>query len=122
MTKNNISKLIVNIYRPPNQSLESFILQFRRQLSLLGKQKEELVILGDMNIDLMEKNESRKSRLYREEIEKANLFQVISQPTRITSHCKTLIDHVLLKEIHRIESGTVITCVSDHLATFVSIG
>ena len=42
VTKNHISKLIVNIYRPPNQSLDSFILQFRRQLSLLGKHKEEL--------------------------------------------------------------------------------
>ena len=51
-----------------------------------------------------------------------DLLPVITNPTRITSHTATLIDHIYTNTINGLVSGIVTVHISDHLPVFCVAG
>ena len=52
--------IIINIYRPPNdiqQNYKTFIDEFAKLLSCFDKSNSEIIITGDLNIDLLKINQ-----------------------------------------------------------------
>ena len=88
--------IIKAVYRHMNTNED----EFRKQLSqdidnLRMKQKnKEIIIIGDMNIDL--KKIRYKNQKYLYEIESKGFKQIVEDPTRITQNTATLIDHVFI--------------------------
>lgn len=55
------------------------------------------VIVGDINIDLL--NDYYYSKKLKECINDSTLKQIVTKPTRITKHSRTLIDHVMINDV-----------------------
>ena len=78
--------------------------------------------MGDFNINLLNYGDSSDVSDFLEAITSSSLFPFISQPTRVTSHSKTLIDNILLNfHSTSILSGNLTVSISDHLAQFVTL-
>ena len=77
---------------------------------------EELLIIGDLNIDL--KNKTNKN--WMKICKKSGLNQLIKESTRITEMSSTLIDHIYANNSSDISnSGVILLKFSDHFMTFV---
>ena len=82
--------------------------------------RHKIIVGGDFNIDLLNENNSFSLKLL--DIAHAQGLQnIISQPTRLTSESKTLIDHIFVSETQDITSGQICADISDHNMTFLSI-
>ena len=55
--------VIVNIYRPPQGNIELFIESLEIRLSNLNLDRVELFIMGDFNIDFLEKNNTNYKKI-----------------------------------------------------------
>lgn len=102
------------VYRPPDQS--NFLDTFQDSLATVDL-VNELYILGDFNIDI-----SRSSSLsgkYNNVLKLFGLSQLINEPTRITDHSQSLIDHIVTNQSEKIcQHGCIEFGFSDHVATF----
>ncbi len=76
---------IANIYQPPNELIDSYNV-FIREISPIFEQfennKNEVIIAGDFNIDLLKINDKQV---------------IITLPTRLSNTHGTLIDNFLCK-------------------------
>ena len=104
--------VVVSVYRPPGAKMEETFSDLDKILNQIDK--EEIVITGDVNIDISTKN--RMSDKYIEKLLNQNLFQAIRAPTRITKDSETCIDHVIT---NKIELEAIVThfCPADHQVT-----
>lgn len=76
--------------------------------------RNETILIGDINIDLLTCNSTNTKRLT--ELGKTlNLIQVIDAPTRITNHTSTLVD-VCFTDISHISNWFI----SDHRPIYIS--
>ena len=117
------------LYRPPTQ--HDFVKVLSSKLDLLSPEKNDIFILGDLNINtlcngmnLFDKNSNHFNenitlsplfKQYRELCVSFSMKQIISSPTRITSNSSSLIDHVLTNASNMISSSGVIDIgISDH--------
>ena len=72
-------------------------------------------ILGDLNFDLLKKEDTFYIKKYKEFCQMYGLKQVINQPTRITENSATLLDHILTNSKDRLSQyGIINTGLSDH--------
>ena len=119
-------------YRPPNQNdfLDSVSSDFHK----LFPEKNDLFILGDMNINseingksIFGKTTSKDfsapipalGKQYKEFCSSFSLTQLIDSPTRITSTSSSVIDHVLTNSREKISnSGVIELALSDHHLIF----
>ena len=94
-------------------------------MSLINNQAEALVsssnydclILGDFNIDYLDRNSCGFKNL--KEFERRFLLhQLIETPTRIHNRCCSLIDHIFSNIDNILHKGTIDVSISDHLPTF----
>ena len=69
--------------------LNSLIYQLLDQIS-----KEQKQILGDFNINLLNYNEHQPTNEFLDSLASNSIIPYILQPTRVTSHSKTLIDNI----------------------------
>ena len=85
---------------------------FEQELSLARCTGRQIIILGDFNIDLIKCVNRRWPELY----ESYGFTQLISEPTRITASCSTLIDHILVTDRNCVCESYCVTSVSmsDH--------
>lgn len=108
---------ILGIYRLHNHSVDSFVQEIDDFLNKIDS--PNLVISGDLNIDLL-KNTSQTDN-YLTKMASHGLASLIDQPTRITSETSTCIDHIFFRRNARtrIEYTTLVVHseVSDHLMT-----
>ena len=80
------------VYRPPTGNIDNVINIVSQQLEDTGFcQRDDLIILGDINIDLMTENASKKK--ITDFMRQNNLTQLINSATRVTTQSATLIDH-----------------------------
>ena len=78
--------------------------------------------MGNFNINLLHYGDSTDVSNFLESITSSSLFPFISQPTRITSHSKTLIDNIFLNfHSPKTLSGNLTNSILDHLAQFVAL-
>ena len=81
---------------------------------------KNLIIVGDLNQDLLDENESHLSSI----ISLNTLTNVITKPTRITRNSATLIDPVLVTDsinVKYVDILDVESNISDHKATSILI-
>jgi exonuclease III len=89
--------LISTWYRPPNSNTK-WLDRFEFFLQNVDNENIETVITGDLNIDLLPKeNESSIKRRLFELLTTYQLQQIIDKPTRITESTKTLLDLIICK-------------------------
>lgn len=104
---------IGNIYRPPSAPVESI----NHMISTINsiKLKNEIILLGDFNKNWLDKSANNDKNSFGN----LNLTQVISEPTRITSSCQSLLDWILVSHPDRfLKSGIMSDCFSDHAIVF----
>lgn len=81
--------LLGHFIAAPDENIDYFAGGLNQSPSLLGSNSNEIVILGDFNIDFTSKSSS-KQKLNR--CLTNDLHQLIKYPTKITEHSKTIID------------------------------
>ena len=108
-------------YRPPNQA--NFMELIVKSFSLLNLKDNEIYLLGDFNINLLQKRKyvlNRKGMavcqgavhtLINKYLKMCQIFslkQLITCPTRVTWNTSSLIDHILTNSSEKIfQSGTI---------------
>ena len=114
----SVKYLICVVYRPPNTQ-QQFWSRFERSVSLALDESNNLVVIGDLNIDFFQ----QLPPPFYDLITTKNLINVITEPTRICSTRKSLLDPILITDsIQLLEQGTlpVENTISDHEATFAA--
>ena len=111
--------LVACIYRPPKQ--KDFLKHFVPILEKFSK-RSNIVLLGDLNIDLS-KDDAYLSAILHRTLARYALQNVIKDFTRITSNSKTLIDLVITTINNKkiLKSGSYDSAISDHNLIFVTM-
>ena len=118
--------ILVNVYRPPrnnndNNTIRGFINEFASVLNNFPRSKNNIVITGDFNINLLEINERECYGEFLDLMITNELFPKISLPTRRSKTKASLIDQMFcrFKDINILtKSGIVFGSTSDHYAYF----
>ncbi len=109
--------IISCIYRAPGSNIEIFKDWMEETFSC--KSTKEIFICGDFNINLLHTKEHKMTEEFINAMYSMALYPKIMRPTRITSHCATLIDNIFTNNIEdSIISGILINDISDHLPVF----
>ena len=126
----NLQTISIGVfYRPPNQN--RFLEEISKDFNKLHTEKNEVIILGDLNINLLQngkyslniKNTSSSEKVtihpllkqYKQFISNFDLTQLIMNPTRVTCETSTLIDHILINSDEKISQyGVIDIGISDH--------
>ena len=126
--KNKNSKNIVCgcIYRHPN-NLKSDYSEFNKYLdstlSKLVKEKKEIYICGDFNIDLLRMNDFENHLEFYTLLNSHGLLPFIVQPSRVVSNqVPSLIDNIFSTNIcDAVSSGNIYLTLSEHFSQFASV-
>ena len=92
--------IIINIYRPPNDiqhNYKTFIDEFAKLLSCFDKSNSEIIITGDINIDLLKINQRPIFSEFYDILTANSCIPKITLPTRLTETSGTLIDNCFLQ-------------------------
>ena len=91
--------IIVAVYRQPNSAnLDFFLDSIDRLLQSIDKIGNELVIAGDMNINLLNFESHPPTSRYLDIMTNHRMLPRIVKPTRIKHQSATLIDHIFTRE------------------------
>ena len=94
----NKDLVIATIYRQPNNNnLENFQNCIESLLSCIDKPKNEVIITGDMNLDLLKYENHLPTSKYLDTMTEHQLLPRIIRPTRIKNQSATLIDHIFTR-------------------------
>ena len=103
------------MYRPPTTShfLDKLTLAISKTNNF---DNQEVYILGDLNINLNNKNDSSNGiKRYKEFCSLHGLKQIIEAPTRTTDRSSSLVDHILTNSFSKIsQQGVLDLGLSDH--------
>ena len=119
--------ILGNVYRPPkdiNENYQTFTDEFANKLVYLNNNRNEVIIAGYYNIDLLKINDKPITSEYVDTITSHGFFPKITLPTRLSDHHGTLIDNLLCKLCKgflKSTSGILISNISDHFPYFISI-
>ena len=87
-----------------------------------SKENKQVFLLGDFNIDLLNYNDHQPTNEFLDSLTSNSFLPYILQPTRLTSHSKTLIDNIFSNVIsHEVTSGNITATISDHLPQFLFV-
>lgn len=111
--------IVVNIYRPPSGNCDSAIDKLRDVFLELTSFRgcRDLVILGDFNVDLLEKGHNQN--LLEDLCSEFNFISNIDVPTRTTPRNKSCLDIILSSITHIQSSGIILNNISDHFPIFI---
>ena len=91
-------------------------------LDKISKENKQVFLLGDFNIDLLNYNDHQPTNEFLDSLASNSFLPYILQPTRLTSHSKTLIDNIFSNVIsHEVTSGNITATISDHLPQFLFV-
>ena len=118
ITLPNSNKVIICcVYRAPNTDL-SMLSEFLTNI-LRNVRKNKVYMCGDFNIDLLQFDKHGATNEFIDQIYTLGLHPLVTRPTRITSHSKTLIDNIFTSDLSsQIHSGLIINDTSDHLPIY----
>nr|CAH7721849.1 unnamed protein product [Callosobruchus chinensis] len=109
----DVRKQIIScvIYRPPHTPINASVGIIDDMLSFFSPQYDNILILGDINIDLFNHENPLSNCL-----DSFNFTQLINEPTRVTLHSSTLLDPIFTNTPNKVvNSGTInADFVSDH--------
>ena len=117
--RDHTSNLIIcNLYRPPSGKLSEAISYLNSCLNLLNTSKNDIFLLGDLNVNYKNKLSPNYKAL--SFFENSNgLKQLIKDTTRNTDKSNTLIDLIMTNAKRISDSGTLDSFISDHQPIFV---
>jgi len=95
------------VYRPPHLRYTSLAPLFHSLFVDLAMEVKSVICLGDTNIDLLSKNACDEKYL-RRLLNQNNAVQLVKEPTRITNHSATLLDHIFVDRSAEVERIGVI--------------
>ena len=116
--KTNI--IVGSIYWHPSMPIDLFNHQFLIPfLHKVSSENKQILLLGDFNINLLNPSDDSGVSSFVDILGSHLILPEILLPTRITNHCKTLIDNIFstLIGISNV-SGNLIQSISDHLPQF----
>ena len=115
--------ILGSLYCPPNTPTNEFIGNYTKPLHDLNKEKHELILGMDHNLDLLKVNQHKLTEEFLECNIDSGIIPQITKPTRITQTSATLIDNVMIskKLSSMTESRILVENISDHLPSLVSI-
>ena len=96
------------------------VLEFNNHLNQMpenvSKEQKLIFFLGDFNINLLDYNVHQPTNNFLDSLASNSIIPYILQPTRLTSHSKTLIDNIFSNILSsEIISGNLTATISDHL-------
>ena len=113
----NTHIIVGTVYRKPGGKIDDFCNSLNDVLHQMSLDRNECIILGDFNINLL--SEDDKTSEYISMMECYGLQQLVKTPTRITRHSSSLIDHIYSNiSSCQISAGTILADMSDHLPVF----
>ena len=109
------SKIIFigNLYRPPQGNVDNFIQTFENILTKVDLTKIELYVMGDINIDMLDKKNISTKNLV-ELIKPFGLRQLIKTPTRYSKDKNSLLDVIFTNSDFISRCGVSDVNLSDH--------
>ena len=115
--------LVGCIYRRPCMSIKEFNNSYLEVLlEKLILEKKNIILMGDYNINLLNYDCSLDTSTFLDNMCSNGLFPFITQPTRVTSKSKTLIDNIFINfHSQDIISGNITVSISDHMVQFIQI-
>lgn len=119
LSANSRNTIIGSVYRSPSSCSANFCSQLDAILNIITNENKNVVILGDINIDITNPNDSHCSN-YTNCYAGYGLDSLITVPTRCPpSGSHSLIDHVL-SNLHLEHCAGVVTVpITDHYPIFV---
>ena len=109
---------VVSLYRPPDSPLALFLAEFSDFLSSNFISTQNLIILGDFNIDLSANNLSGTELL--NTFECYMFIPLIDKPTRVCNTSKNILDHVWSNMDIQFTSYILETNFTDHFTVISS--
>ena len=119
----NTITYISGIYKHPKKDITEFSSLLVKQIKSVPR-NSDLIIVGDINIDLLKADTNANIKNYLCKIKALNLTQVIDLATRITNNTQSIIDHCYIRNSNKLifsKSGIFINKISDHLCTFLTL-
>ena len=115
--------ILGSIYKSPNTNDDKLKLHLVEICNKIKqeKQKKELVIGMDHNMDLLKSHEHRRTQQFLDTLLNNDLIPTITRPTRITKTSATLIDNVFISKMlqQSFDSMILIEEISNHLPSLV---
>ena len=111
--KPNKTILIANCYRPPQGNIDRLIEILENILDDMNLTKIEIFLLGDFNIDILEKNND-KNKKFINTLKQFGLKQLIDEPTRYSNEKNSGIDLIFTNSDIISKSGVANVNLSDH--------
>jgi len=103
------------IYRPPDQDIDRFNVDFDCLLGKITTEKAKFVLAGDYNINLFKHDVHGETENFVNNLYANFSMPVICRPTRSV----TLIDNIITNDFHEdCVAGVMIADISDHLPVF----
>ena len=111
--------LFLNWYRPPNSKADIWD-YYEHFLEFADSLNTNIVIMGDLNVDILNVNHNVLNHKYLALNSIYSLNQInMTEPTRITHECATLLDHMITNDLSNVQShGIVHVGMSDHSLSY----
>ena len=88
-------------------------------LEKISQEKKKAILLGDFNMNLLNYDSNNDVRDFLDSMTSNFFLPFISQPSRVTSRSKTLIDNIYFNSIeHKTISSNITASISDHMPQF----
>ena len=81
-------------YKHPNMDVLELNNDLNQMLEKVSKEQKQIFLLGDFNINLLNYNVHQPTNDFLDSLASNSIIPYILQPTRLTSHSKTLIDNI----------------------------
>ena len=112
------NKVIGVIYRPPSNSLETFLDNLDNCLEKITVENKDNYLVGDFNIDLSEPHNFPCHRFI-DTLSSYAFHPHIDKPTRISNTSRSIIDNIFSNDLNSIRNGIIYYDISDHLPIFM---
>ena len=110
-------------YRHPNTDTTKFSDHLQEKLSKIDNENKLICVMGDFNINLIDYANHTPTNDFINMMFSQHLQPSVLHPTRITETTSTLIDNIFVNNVigSNIQSGNVLSQISDHLPQFCII-
>ena len=109
-------------YQHPNTDVTSFTQYMETAFTEMNKNKYNIFIMGDFNIDLLQYDTHNSTDDFLNSMIFHSFLPYVLQPTRVTDHSATIIDNIFSNVTdYDTSSGNITTLISDHFAQFLMI-
>ena len=118
------SNIIIDcIYKHPSMDLNDCNINYlNKLLNKVPKERKSVFLPGDFNANFLNYNNHNLTNEFLDSLTSNSFFPYVLQPTRLTSHSKTLIDNIFSNIISpEAISGNLTATISDHLPQFMIV-